>query len=145
MQAEQTSAEIIGLEGLRDRIEAWRGMRPRPRSMPEPLWSEAAAKAREVGVYRVARTLGLSFKALKGRAGSASTRSYRRRSVTSAPALSATTDFVEVKGLAPVSPAVVGQETVVEVVACDGARLSIRLKCASADVAALIHAFRGYL
>lgn len=144
MQAEQASAEITGLEGLRDRIEVWRGMRPRPRSMPEPLWNEAAAKAREVGVYRVARTLGLSFKALKSRAGSASTRGYRRRSVTCAPPLSARTDFVEVKGLAQVSPAVVGQETVVEVVACDGARLSIRLKCASADVAALIHAFRDH-
>jgi hypothetical protein len=37
----------------------------------------------------------------------------------------------------------VAEQTVVEVVASDGARLSIRLQCASTDVAALIRAFRG--
>ena len=141
MQPEKMSREPVGLEALRDQVEAWRGARPRTRSMPEALWSEAVLMARELGVYRVARTLRLNFDTLKRRAGSTSPRG-RRRDATRAPFLPARTDFVEVKGLGQVSSAAVGHETVVEVVACDGARLSIRLKCASADVAALIHAFR---
>lgn len=144
MQAEEMLTERTGLEGLRDRIEAWRSMRPRTRAMPEALWDEAVSMARERGISRIARALGLSFDALKRRAGSGDAPGRRRRSVLSAPTPAARTDFIEVKGLAQVSPAAVSQETVVEVVACDGARLSIRLKCASADVAALIHAFRGH-
>lgn len=145
MQAEQTTTELIGLNELRDRIDLWRGTQPRTRAMPETLWNEAASMARELGINRVARALGLGFDPLKRRAGAVSAQGRRRRSGVDAPVLAARTAFVEVKGLAQVSPAAVGQETVVEVVACDGARLSIRLKCASADVAALIHAFRGRL
>lgn len=79
MQAEQRSTEPAGLEALRNQIEAWRGMRPRTRSMPPALWSEAAAMARERGVYRVARALRLNFDTLKRQAGSASMPGRRRR------------------------------------------------------------------
>ena len=143
MQTEQKSTEPTGLEALRNQIEAWRGMRPRTRSMPPALWSEAAAMARELGVYRVARALRLNFDTLKRQAGSASTSPRRGRSVARAVLAPTSVDFVEVKGLADVSRAAVGHETIVEVVASDGTRLSIRGACASADMAALIHAFRG--
>jgi hypothetical protein len=143
MQTEQRSTEPAGLEALRDQIEAWRGMRPRTRSMPPPLWSEAAAMARELGVYRVARTLKLNFDTLKRHAGSASALGRRRRSVARTMPSPTSVDFVEVKGLADVSRTAVGHETIVEVVTCDGTRLSVRGACASADMAALIHAFRG--
>jgi hypothetical protein len=141
MQAEKMSAEPAALEALRDRIEAWRGARPRTRAMPEALWNEAAVLAREVGVYRVAHALKLSFDTLKRRVGSMD--AHQRGVTARALHLPTRTDFVEVKGLADVGISGSGHDTVVEVVACDGARLSIRLKCASADVAALIHAFRG--
>lgn len=143
MQAKPRSTEPAGLEALRDQIEGWRGMRPRTRSMPPALWSEAAAMARELGVYRVARTLKLNFDTLKRHAGSASTLRGRRRSVARTEFTPTSVDFVEVKGLADVSRATVSPETIVEVVASDGTRLSIRGACASADMAALIHAFRG--
>ena len=143
MQTEQKSTEPTGLEALRNQIEAWRGMRPRTRSMPPALWSEAAAMARELGVYRVARALRLNFDTLKRQAGSASTSPRRGRSVARAVLAPTSADFVEVKGLADVSRTAVGHETIVEVVACDGTRLSIRGTCASADMAALIHAFRS--
>jgi hypothetical protein len=143
MQTEQRSTEPAGLETLRDQIETWRSMRPRTRSMPPALWSEAAAMARELGVYRVARALKLNFDALKRHAGSPSTPNRRGRSVARTMLSPTRTDFVEVRGLADVSRTAVGHETIVEIVACDGARLSIRGACASADVAALIHAFRG--
>lgn len=141
MQAEKMSDVRTGLEALCDQIEGWREARPRTRAMPEGLWNEAAAMAREIGVYRVARTLKLNFDTLKRRTGStqASPGSLTRQSARS----QSRTDFVEVKGLAEVGIAGTGHDTVVEVVACDGARLSIRLKCASTDVVALIQAFRA--
>lgn len=81
MQTEQNSTEPTGLEALRNQIEGWRATRPRTRSMPPALWSEAATMARELGVYRVARALKLNFDTLKRDAGSASTLRGRRRSV----------------------------------------------------------------
>jgi hypothetical protein len=143
MQAQQISMGPAGLETLRDQIEAWRGMRPRTHSMPPALWSEAAARARELGVYRVARALKLNFDTLKRHAGSASKLHGQGRSVARPMLSPRRTDFVEVRGLADVSRAAVEHETMVEVVARDGTRLSIRGACASADMAALIHAFRG--
>jgi hypothetical protein len=144
MQAEEMSMELGGLETLLDQIEGWRGMRPRTRSMPEPLWSEAAGLARELGVYRVSRALGLNFDTLKRRAKQSGARGSPRRGMARSVPAALNTGFVEVRGLAQISPrSVVAEQTVVEVVASDGARLSIRLQCASTDVAALIRAFRG--
>jgi hypothetical protein len=142
MQAEKMTAELLELEALSARVEAWRVARPRTRSMPEALWDEAVVLARNVGVFRVARALRLNFDTLKRRAGSPEpAQDIRERAVRVARA-SPRTDFVEVKGLAEVGVVAGGHDTVVEIVACDGARLSIRWKCASADVATLIRAFR---
>lgn len=141
MQAGEMTRKLNGLEGLLDQIEGWRRMRPRPRAMPEPLWSEAAALARELGVYRVARALRLNFDTLKRRAKHSGTPAARRRLVAQAAAMAHSHSFVEVTGLAGLSAA--AGQTVVEVVASDGARLSIRMPCASADVVAWISAFRG--
>jgi hypothetical protein len=143
MQAGEMSTNLSGLETLLDQIKVWRGTRPRTRSMPEALWSEAAEFARELGVYRVARALGLNFDTLKRRVKySKSSVRQRRRVIRSAPA-AMNSGFVEVTGLGEISRAGLAVQTVVEVVASDGARLSIRLQCASTDVAGLIQAFRG--
>lgn len=141
MQAGEMTRKQSGLEELLDQIEGWRRMRPRPRAMPEPLWGEAAALARELGVYRVARALRLNFDTLKRRAKHSGTRAVRHQVVARAVPMSHSHSFVEVTGLAELSAAV-GQ-AVVEVVASDGARLSIRMPCADADVVAWIGAFRG--
>ena len=141
MQAGEMTRKLSGLEGLLDQIEGWRRMRPRPRAMPEPLWSEAAALARELGVYRVSRALRLNFDTLKRRAKHSGTRAVQRQLVARAAPISHSHSFVEVTGLAGLSAA--AGQTVVEVVASDGARLSIRIPCASTDVVAWISAFRG--
>lgn len=145
MQAEKVSAEPIGFEGLGVQIEAWRRTRPRTRSMPEALWIEATAMAQRLGVYRVSHALRLNYDTLKRRVGPRRARRDRNRGATdNAPlTMPRRTDFVEVRGLADVGRAAIGDEMVVEVVACDGARLTIRLRAATANVMALIDAFRG--
>lgn len=146
MQAGEMWTKLSGLETLLDQIKVWRGTRPRTRSMPEPLWSEAAELARELGVYRVARALGLNFDTLKRRVKYSKSSVRQRRSVIRSAPAGMSSGFVEVTGLgglSEVSRAGLSVQTVVEVVASDGARLSIRLQCASTDVAALIQAFRG--
>lgn len=143
MQAGEIARPLSGLEALLDQIEGWRRMRPRPRAMPEPLWNEAAALARELGVYRVARALGLNFETLKRRAKHSGTRIAQRRLVARAAPVAHSHSFVEVTGLGGLGAAGLAGQTVVEVVASDGARLSIRMPCASADVVAWIGAFRG--
>ena len=142
MQPEKMSMEPAGLQSLSEQIEAWRNTRPRTRPMPEALWNEAASIARELGVFRVSRALRLNFDTLKRRTGATSTGRTSRREMPSATTLPKA-DFVEVKGLAEIGVAKASHEALVEVVSCDGARLSIRLKCANTDVAALIRAFRG--
>jgi hypothetical protein len=143
MQIEQRSTEPTELETLRDQIEAWRGMRPRKRSMSPALWSEAARIAKELGVYRVARALKLNFDRLKRHVGSPSTPRHRSRSVARTMLSPKRTDFVEVRGPRGRKPS--GRRTRDDR-GSPGAlctRLSIRGTCASADVVALIQAFRG--
>jgi hypothetical protein len=144
MQAGRVSAESIGLEGLSRQIEAWRRTRPNTRPMPPKLWREATLAARKLGIYRVSRALRLNYGMLKRRVGPAgSRRGGSRRVERSEPLAPTSPGFVEVSGFAHLSAAAAGDETVVEVVACDGARLTIRLKGPHSDVAALIRAFRG--
>ena len=52
---------------VRRRLEAWRS-KGRRRRIPEVLWQAAAKLAGQVGVHRVARTLGLDYYELKRRA-----------------------------------------------------------------------------
>jgi hypothetical protein len=67
MQAEGVLPELAEIEGLRERIEAWRQMRPKSRPMPEELWREASAAAKRLRAGRVARALGLKYETLKQR------------------------------------------------------------------------------
>jgi hypothetical protein len=137
MQAAEASvtpcgAEAEMIEGLRSRIEAWRGSQYRGRAMPEELWEEAGAAAQLLGVARVARALGLSYDTLKRRAGIPEA----QRQVAG-PA-----DFIELPGSrAPLVGS--GDEAVVEVLAADGAKLTVRVKAQTLDMAALVNAFRS--
>ena len=137
MQTEVASSELVEIEPLRERIEAWRQTQPKSQAMPTKLWREATAAARRLGAGRVARALGLHYGALKERVLAA------EGGARGATTLSSDTQFIELKGFAAVDRTAGGEETVVEVVAADGARLSVRLKRAAIDVAALVSAFRG--
>jgi hypothetical protein len=140
MQAEAVlSADVVGLDALRQKIEQWRNQRPRIRAMPEELWQEAGEAARRLGVCRVSRALRLGYVGLRRRAGSGS--QPPSRADQRGESLQQNGEFVELAGFSAVRQAPGSDETVVEVAAPDGTRLTIRLK-GSANVAALVNALR---
>jgi hypothetical protein len=138
MQAAEASAAANGaeaemIEGLRTRIQEWRGSESKGRAMPEKLWEEAAAAAQLLGVGPVARALNLSYDTLKRRAGLAD------------PERAATgrSDFIELPDLSAPFAGGSGDGAVVEVLATDGAKLTVRVKARNLDMSALVKAFRG--
>ena len=54
-------------EAVRQRFEDWRQTRKPSSPIPEALWGEAVAMARECGVNRTAQALHLSYASLKQR------------------------------------------------------------------------------
>ena len=94
-------ADIIGLSALSQKIEHWRGQKPRSRSMPQELWQEASEAARSLGgVSRVATALKVGYATLRQRSGVAGVRKVDRRPEPSMPALSS--EFVELSDLSPI-------------------------------------------
>ncbi len=55
------------LEELQRRFDAWRSTGRKGRRIPEELWASATGLAREFGINRVARTLGLDYVSVKRR------------------------------------------------------------------------------
>ncbi len=55
------------LEQVRQRLERWRKTRKRCTSIPDALWAAAVELAREYGVNKTARALGLDYYSLKKR------------------------------------------------------------------------------
>lgn len=141
MRAEVGLPELTEIEGLRGKIEGWRQSQPKSRSMPEELWQEASTAARTLGAGRVARALGLNYEALKQRvlSNGPGRRGVPDRRKTQAEG----TGFIELKEFSAVGQLAARDEMVVEMVAADGARLTIRINAASASVPALINTLRG--
>jgi hypothetical protein len=142
MRAAAVTDDLSELESLRRRIEEWRNSRPRSKAMPEGLWQEACAGARKLGAGRVARALGLNYAHLKERLRSP------REARIGAPKRSGlpqvvTPQFLDLGRVADLGPPRGTEPMVVELVAPDGARLTIRTSDASASVLAMINAFRG--
>jgi hypothetical protein len=130
------------LQQLRKRIEQWRLIRRKHGPMPGTLWDEAASLARSLGVSPVSRALGVGYASLQQRVrGGSESRS------ASAEAPASASGFVEfhrtqLLGAPTADSSACG--ALVEVVASDGARLTIRLPASSAlDVAGLVATFRG--
>jgi hypothetical protein len=114
--------------------------------MPEELWKEASGFALKLGICRVSRALRVNYVGLKRRVrSSGSPRVVSRRSERAAS--NSRADFIELSGAPPfaaLSEAPAASDAVVEVVAPDGTRLTIRVKgAASPNVAAWVSAFRG--
>ncbi len=141
MRVERVFPELTEVEGLRGKIEGWRQSEPKSRSMPEELWQEASEAARRLGAGRVARALGLNYETLKQRVLSDS--SGRRRGGVRRKAQPQDTGFIELNGYSGLGPPAAPDDMMVEMVAVDGTRLTIRVKGATANVPALINAFRG--
>ena len=141
MRAEVAFPELTEIEGLRGKIQGWRQSQPKSRSMPEEFWQEASTAAKSLGAGRVARALGLNYETLKQRvlpngAGRSADRVQRKRQPEG-------TGFIELKGLSAPGKLASREEMVVEVLAADGARLTIRIHAGSASVPALINLLRG--
>jgi hypothetical protein len=128
------------LKQLHQRIEQWRLTRRQHGPMPGELWDEATALARSLGVSQVARALGLGYTSLQQRVRGGS----ELRAVATPASASG---FVEIHRTLLLGAPTAGSsqaEALVEVVAGDGARLTLRLPAHLAlDVAGLIAAFRG--
>lgn len=144
MRAAAVSDDLRELAPLRGRIEDWRVSRPRPKAMPEFLWQEACAAARKLGAGRVARALGLNYAHLKERVLSPG-RARIGTAGRSGPSLPqvVSPQFLDLGRVADLSSPHGAEPMVVELVAPDGARLTIRTKEASVSVLAMINAFRG--
>ena len=117
------------LRELGERIEEWRGTPERSHAMPEELWEAATQAGRELGVYRVMRTLGLNYRSLSRR--------VRPEESRGGEITSAMGGFVELSGAIP-SPS--EGKTNVEVELSDrvGRTLRVRMEqCGPVDLAGL--------
>ena len=126
-----------GLEGrvkqTKTQIDGWRSKRMRCSPMPEGLWREATALAREVGVHRIKCALGLNYETLKKR--------VQRTGDQGSPKAEAPA-FVEWSGAQLLGPT---RGAVVEVHDAFGGRLTVQLGAGSdLDVAGLVEAFRRH-
>lgn len=122
---------LARLSQLRRRIERWRWERVKRSPMPPELWMAAAELARELGVSRVARDLGVGYESLKDRAGARGEDGARDADV-----------FVELAGASLVSAAPAAARSEVELSDACGTKLVIRLADQAVDVVALLAAFR---
>ena len=67
MTISQTAKPSIALSTARRRFDHWRGQHSKGTRLPQNLWQTAVALAREHGLCRTARTLGLEYNSLKKR------------------------------------------------------------------------------
>jgi pantoate kinase len=122
-----------GLQQIRRSIDVWRWTRLKRSPMPEELWAQAARLAQSLGVWPVARDLGLCYESLKRRVEERASRKE-----------TGAVQFVEMRGTDLMDMAS-SDGTVVELQATDGTRMRIRPgKNAQVDMTALIAAFRQY-
>jgi hypothetical protein len=147
MQTEAMFSVPDELQGLYEKIQAWRGTRPRTRPMPEELWKEATAAARKLGVSQVVRALrvnaaGLRRRVMASRQGQPAGSRKSPRVQQPLPA-ARRPDFVELSGFGASSPVATEADAVLEVVVPDGTRLTIRGQRGLANLVALVHALRG--
>lgn len=102
---------------LKGRIEHWRQTRKKQTAMPEELWFEAAALARQHGVYRISQALSVNYSNLRKRVEGS--REPQREEAGSR-------GFVEVDPQELSGPCGIKQ-TVLELSRADGTRLVVQM------------------
>ena len=120
MDTSRTKEVSAGLERARVELANWRERRIGGGRIPEGVWGEAVRAARQYGVNRVSKTLGLDYNQLKRRAGGGAK--------ATEPMRGAGPVFVELEGLRPEA----GVACVVELEKGNGTRMRI---CARETVA----------
>jgi hypothetical protein len=119
------------LIGLRRQIQEWRQNRTVPGAMPGVLWDQAIALAKEFGVCRIARAVGLDYTALRKRTEQAPATGLVKPTFVQLPATIAPAEM-------PVAP------TTIEITARDGARMRIHLEAGhGTEAASIVAAFLG--
>ena len=143
MGKQKTEPKPEDLDPLRERIRAWRSTRRRPNPMPGEIWDHAVVLARQFGVCKVARAVGLDYTALRKKLATAK----------ELPGLVLPT-FVELPGrLFAEAPVVPLQETLVagqpsgigpmiDIATPDGVRIRIQLEAGRGlEAAGIVAAF----
>ena len=140
----KTEPKPEDLDPLRERIRTWRSTRRRPNPMPREIWDHAVVLARQFGVCKVARAVGLDYSALRKKVETAK----------ELPGLVLPT-FVELPGRlfaegAPIAPQ---QETlaaglpggtgaIIDIATPDGVRIRIQLEAGRGmEAAGIVAAF----
>ena len=130
----QTRNEISAedLAPLRKRIESWRTTRTSRGHTPAEIWDSAVALARIYGVCRIARAVGLDYKALRARVARAPEK----------PGLVKPT-FVEFQAtLTTENASVPSPGTTIEISSPDGSRMRISLEAGRGmEAASIVGAF----
>jgi hypothetical protein len=130
-----------GLEQLRGQVEGWRRSPSKSKAMPPALWDAVVKAATQHGPHRVATTLGVNAQRLRQQMVARQARQSGGAMLPTAPAPAV--QFIDVGTVAEIGPSAAIDPMVVELVAPDGARLTIRTRDAGASVLAMINAFRG--
>jgi hypothetical protein len=142
MRARDVSDQA-GLEELCGQFDGWRRSPSKSKEVPKELWDAAVTAAKRHGVHRVAKAVRVNSQRLreqvKARTGNGA--GGRALAVPKAPRVPI--QLIEMGRLAEIGPGVVEEPTVVELVAADGSRLTIRTRDAGPGVLAMINAFRG--
>jgi hypothetical protein len=144
MRAREVSvAGQNGLEQLRGQVEGWRRSPSKSKAMPPELWDAVVKAATQHGPHRVATTLGVNAQRLRQQMVARQATQSGGAMLPTAPVLAPTVQFIDVGTVAEIGPGAAVDPMVVELVAPDGARLTIRTRDAGASVLAMINAFRG--
>ena len=137
MMSDQETSAAARLETVRREVENWRKCRPKNGPKPTELWAEAILLARELGVSRVADSLGMSHGALSRRLELSKVLNTSRLSET------ALSQFVEFRPAATVAAGPAPQPlTVIELTSAAGERLTVRVSH-QVDLGALVANFQA--
>ena len=147
---ETREAGPAGLPDLQRQFQAWRARKGSGEAIPPKLWAGAAALARRHGANRIGLALGLDSHKLKQMSlGRWPVRGTKRvgaqRAMQGKPSVAEIgtgARFIELKAPAITSAPREG-EAVVELLAADGARITLRLTDSSPALPAVIAALRG--
>jgi hypothetical protein len=137
MMSDQETSAAARLETVRREVENWRKRRPKKGPRPTGLWAEAILLTRELGVTRVADSLGMNHGALSRRVELTKVLGPSR---VSKPALS---HFVDCTPAASATVASAPQPlTVIELTSAAGERLTLRVSH-QVDLTALVATFQA--
>jgi hypothetical protein len=132
MATNNRRGSAAGLEWARRGFAAWREGRRGAERIPDALWEEAVRAARQHGVHRVSRELGLDYNHLKRRVG--------RFVVTRDASRGAASVFVELEG----TRSEMGLACLVELEKSNGTRMRICVReAATVDWCRMKEAFLG--